>query len=53
MTKNQMRITELEEALGDALEWAEMVAGSDFEQSDTLQNCLYILTQGEEGRKPE
>jgi hypothetical protein len=38
------RISALECALSDALEWAEMVAGStDFNESATLQNCLNVL----------
>lgn len=45
------RINDLESALDDALEWAEYVAGhNDFEESDTLQYCLWVLTQGEDGR---
>ncbi len=42
------RIAELEEQLSNVLEWAEMVAGSDVEQSDTLQEALAALNRGQE-----
>lgn len=44
------RVNELESALDKALTWAEQIAGSDFDESDTLQYCLWVLTQGEQGK---
>lgn len=55
MNEQQMkeRIRALSSALDDALGWAEAVTGhQDFNESDTLQYCLFVLTEGEEGRSP-